>query len=85
MWKNFVKLFGVLGGTSILKELQDVGRNSLRRCSIKNVFLIFFGKFTGKHLRQSVSFNKVVSLIFFIENECETPIGCLIFIGYQNC
>ena len=32
------------------------------RCSVKKVFLRNFGKFIGKHLRQSFYFNKVAGL-----------------------
>ena len=31
----------------------------VRRCSVKKVFLKIFAKFTGKHLCQSLFFNKV--------------------------
>ena len=34
-------------------------RSSPQRCSVRNGFLINFAKFTGKHLRQSLFFNKV--------------------------
>ena len=37
-------------------------RSSHQRCSIKNSVLRNFTKFTGKHLRQSLFFNKVVGL-----------------------
>ena len=37
-------------------------RNSHQRCSIKTGVLKNFAKFTGKHLRQSLFFNKVVGL-----------------------
>ena len=38
------------------------GKNSHRRCSIKKVVLKNFPKFTGKHLYQSLFFNKVAHL-----------------------
>ena len=34
-------------------------RSSHRRCSVKQVVLRNFAKFTGKQLRQSLFFNKV--------------------------
>ena len=37
-------------------------RNSQRRCSMKKVVIKNFAKFTGKHLYQSLFFNKVVGL-----------------------
>ena len=37
-------------------------RSSHRRCSLKNGVLRNFAKFTGKHLRQSLLFNKVAGL-----------------------
>ena len=37
-------------------------RSSHRRCSVKKGFLRSFAKFTGKHLRQSLFFNKVAVL-----------------------
>ena len=37
-------------------------RSSHRRCSIKKAVLKNFTKFTGKHLRQSLFFNKVAAL-----------------------
>ena len=36
--------------------------SSHRRCSIKEMFFKFFAKFTGKHLCQSLFFNKVAVL-----------------------
>ena len=41
----------------ILKDLID--RSSHRRCSVRKGVLRNFAKFTGKHLRQSLFFNKV--------------------------
>ena len=38
-----------------------MGRSSHRRCSIKIVALKNFAKFTGKHLCQSLFFNKVAA------------------------
>ena len=37
-------------------------RSSHRRCSVRKVVLRKFAKFTGKHLCQSLFFNKVASL-----------------------
>ena len=37
-------------------------RNSHRRCSVKKGVLKNFAKFTGKHLCQSLFFNKVAGL-----------------------
>ena len=37
-------------------------RRSHRRCSVRKVVLRNFGKFTGKHLCQSLFFNKVAGL-----------------------
>ena len=37
-------------------------RHSLRRCSVKRGVLRNFAKFTGKHLCQSLYFNKVAGL-----------------------
>ena len=43
-----------------LKAIQHIEhRNSHRRCSIKTSVLKIVTKFTGKHLRQSLSFNKI--------------------------
>ena len=39
-----------------------------KKCVLRN-----FAKFTGKHLSQSLFFNKVADQIFLIENECKTP------------
>ena len=39
-----------------------IGTSSLRRCSVKKGFLRNFAKFTGKHLCQSLFFNKVAGL-----------------------
>ena len=39
-----------------------ISRSSRRRCSIKKGVLRNFAKFTGKHLCQSLFFNKVASL-----------------------
>ena len=38
-------------------------RSSHRRCSIKKVLLKNLGKFTGKHLRRSLIFNKSAGLL----------------------
>ena len=38
------------------------GRSSHQRCSIQKGVLKDFAKFTGKHLRQSLFFNKVAGL-----------------------
>ena len=39
-------------------------RGSHRRCSVTKGVLRNFSKFTGKHLRQILSFNKVAGLLF---------------------
>ena len=39
-----------------------LNRSSYRRCSVKKVLLKNFTKFTGKHLYQSLFFNKVAGL-----------------------
>ena len=39
-----------------------------QRCSCKKGFLRYFAKFTGKHLRQSLLFNKVAGLRCFPAN-----------------
>ena len=45
-------------------------RSSHRRCSMKKGFLRNFAKFTGKHLCQSLFFNKVAGHLFY-----RTPLG----------
>ena len=47
-------------------------RSSHRRCSIKKGALKNFVKFTEKHLRSRVSFNKVVGLRLSIETNYKT-------------
>ena len=44
------------------KTLHSKFRSSHRRCSIKNGVLKYFAKFTGKHLCQSLFFDKVSGL-----------------------
>ena len=56
---------GIKGLTRLdLQEDQNTSkaRSSYRRCSIKKGVLRNFAKFTGKHMRQSLFFNKVASL-----------------------
>ena len=48
-----------------LKSKVRIGRSSHRRCSVRKGVLRNFGKFTGKHLCQSLSFNKVAGLACF--------------------
>ena len=42
--------------------------SSYRSCSVRKVVLRNFEKFAGKHLCQSLLFNKVVNKTFFTEN-----------------
>ena len=44
--------------------LTEYFKNNHRRCSIKKYVLKIFEKFTGKHLCQSLFFNKVAGEIF---------------------
>ena len=57
---------GILRDTNFLKGLMEEyhssARSSCRRCSVKMVLLGVFAKFTGKHLCQSLFFNKVGGL-----------------------
>ena len=52
---NILKMMFVFGKFSIY-------RSSHQRCSIEICVLKNFAKFTGKHLRQSLFFNKVAGL-----------------------
>ena len=45
--------------------LAAISRSSHWRCSVKKGILKNFAKFTGKHLGQSLSFNKVAGLRLF--------------------
>ena len=45
------------------QEILKLFRNSHQRCSIKKDVLTNFAKFTGKHLCQSLFFNKVVGIL----------------------
>ena len=45
-----------------MRQLGGDYRSNHQRCSIKNGVLRNFTKFTGKHLCQSLFFNKVVGL-----------------------
>ena len=55
----------VMKDTDLLKAtlLDKLYRSSHRRCSMKKGVLKNFPKFTGKHLCQSLVFNKVASLV----------------------
>ena len=46
-----------------IKVYQFSDRSSHRRCSIEKVVLKIFAKYTGKHLCQSLFFNKVAGLL----------------------
>ena len=48
--------------TSHIERFREDGRNSHRRCSVRKGVLTNFAKFTGKHLCQSLYFNKVAGL-----------------------
>ena len=45
-----------------LESYVGIARSSHQRCSIELVVLKIFTKFTGKHLRQSLFFSKVLGL-----------------------
>ena len=47
-------------------------RNSHQRCSARKVVLRKFAKFTGKHLCQSIFFNKVAGLGLIIKQDKQT-------------
>ena len=49
--------------------LSDQGRSSHRRCSVRKDVCRNFATFTGKHLRQSLFFNKAAGISNFIKNE----------------
>ena len=46
----------------VITELRITDRSSHRRCSVRKGVLSNFAKFTGKHLCQSLFFNKVAVL-----------------------
>ena len=48
---------------ALKQEILKLFRNSHQRCSIKKDVLKNFAKFTGKHLCQSLFFNKVVGFL----------------------
>ena len=69
-WKNFQNpFFAEHFGLLLLSTLRNFSRKTelprkfteavARSCSVKNVFLKSFAKFTGKHLCHSLLFNKV--------------------------
>ena len=69
MYQNVVKdiqrlkVFLLTSKHELVCVLPFTGRMSLhRRCSIKKVVRKNFAKFIGKHLCQSLSFNKIASL-----------------------
>ena len=51
-----------------LKSQVRIGRSSYRRCSVREDVPRNFAKLKGKHLCQSLFFNKVAGLIFFAEH-----------------
>ena len=65
------------------KQLRNKYRSSHRRCSVRKGVLRNFVKLTGKHLCQSLFFNKAAGLCNFIKKEtmaqvfsckfCESP------------
>ena len=57
-----VSLNEKLGAYEINNKAISIIRSSHRRCSVKKGVLRNFAKFTGKHLCQSVFFNKVAGL-----------------------
>ena len=64
-WKQRLNLCSWRGRRprrNLVKSLIPRGRSSHRRCSIEIGVLRNFTKFTGKHLCQSLSFNKVADL-----------------------
>ena len=71
----------------ILKDLID--RSSHRKCSVRNVILRNFAKFTGKHLREGLFFDKVAGFPvnfekFLRTSFYKTPLGnCFCFEFWQ--
>ena len=62
-------------------------RSSHRRCSVRNCVLRNFVKFTGKHLRQGLSFNKVAGLTQtcnFIKKDSGTGIFLWILRNFKQ-
>ena len=55
-----INLIKILLATSV--KVPTKTRSSQRRCFVKKGVLRSFAKFTGKHLRQSLFFNKVAVL-----------------------
>ena len=65
---------------------QSPPRSSHQRCSVKKSVLKNFAKFTGKHLRQSLFFNKVAGAACnFIKKETLTQVFCCEFYQISFC
>ena len=65
---------------------QSPPRSSHQRCSVKKSVLKNFAKFTGKHLRQSLFFNKVADAACnFIKKETLTQVFCCEFYQISFC
>ena len=65
---------------------QSPPRSSHQRCSLKKSVLKNFAKFTGKHLRLSLFFNKVAGAACnFIKKETLTQVFCCEFYQISFC
>ena len=56
----------------VLNTLLKKDRSSHRRCSVRKLVLRNFTKFTGKHLCQSLLFNKVAGLSHLQKLDCSS-------------
>ena len=64
--------------------LSDQRRSSHRRCSVRKDVYQNFAKFTGKHLRQSLFFNKAAGISNFIKNEALAQVFSCEFYEISN-
>ena len=76
IWSWFVVIL-VRGKEGLCTGFLFLFRSSHRRCSIRKGVLRNFAKFTGKHLCQSLFFNKIAARLSprFINTEAATEGG----------
>ena len=69
------EIYKIFNNTSFEKHLRTTAsRSSHKRCSIIKGVLKSFAKFTGKHLYQSLFFNKVAGLQFYLKRDSRTGV-----------
>ena len=80
MFKNIFFIVATKKILLIVEEENGIVRSSHKRCSMRKVVLGNFAKFTGKHLCQSLFFNKLwhrcfpVNFAKFLRTPYRTPL-----------